>query len=94
MKIWINNDIEAYVIQGSGTNQYISSNSWLLPSGMAYSDDEYEFPVVNKLMKDDNIIKYFCHRCGSKLLVNKEKLPAMQALNCLNCGSPDLEEIK
>ena len=81
-------------IQSSGTNQYVDSGTWLLPSGMAYSENQYEFPFINQLMKDDNIIKYVCNRCGSKLLVNKEKLPAVMSLICLSCSSPDLEEIK
>ncbi len=77
-------------IGSSGTNQYVDVG-WFYPSGTPYIEDVYGFPPAT--IRNEMIISYLCNRCGSKLLVNKEKLPAVMSLNCPSCGSPDLKEI-
>jgi DNA-directed RNA polymerase subunit RPC12/RpoP len=84
--------VEYEVFNSTGTYPLVV-DQWLLPSGMAYSGDEYGFPIVRVPPKSDNIIKYMCVRCGSKLLVNRDKVPAIMSLNCFSCGSSDLKEI-
>ena len=83
--------LDAYY--NSGSAYQINDYTWAQPSGSLFADDIYNFPKVKTIPNQENILKYFCERCGGKLLVNKEKLPALQALNCLSCGSSDLKEI-